>query len=76
MHNGRSCAPLEVEVASVLVAMGEMDRERRESMRHMDGRVEENPPQAEGNEDRKRKRRESWTSDERELQEGELNHSE
>jgi len=74
VHNGRSCAPLEVEIASVLVAMGEMERERRESMRNMDVLAEQNRAQAEGIEDRdrKRKRRASSGEDERAMQEGEM----
>ena len=76
MHNGRSCAPLEVEVASVLVAMGEMDRERRESMRNMEVEAEEYEAYAAGNEDRKRKRRESWTEDEGDMLEGGMESSE
>ena len=74
VHNGRSCAPLEVEIASVLVAMGEMDRERRESVRNVDVLAEQNGAQAEGIEDRdrKRKRRASSDEDEREMLEGEV----
>ena len=70
----RSCAPLEVEIASVLVAMGEMERERRESMRNLDVLAEQNRAQAEGIEDRdrKRKRRGSSGEDEREMLESEM----
>jgi len=74
VHNGRSCAPLEVEVASVLVAMGEMERERRESMRNVDVLAEQNRAQAEGIEDRDRKRKRGASSgeDEKEMPEGDM----
>ena len=58
----------------MLVAMGEMERERRESMRNVDLLAEQSRPLAEGNEDRdrKRKRRASSGEDEREMLESEM----